>query len=226
MSRPDEADGQSKMHRILVVDSYPIIRQALGLLLAKELALELCGEAEDEAEALQQIQLRRPDLVVVDVVLKGGSSGIQLISAIKARYPEIKTLVWSMFEDKLLVERALRVGATGYLSKEESLEQVVEAIHQVLRDRAYLSPLMARTLMEQVSDGKPSPEDPLQTLSHREMEIFEMIGGGLTSQEIAAQLQLSPKTVDSHRERIKQKLDLKNSTALTHRATQWSLQKK
>ena len=226
MSRRDQADRQDKKHRILVVDSYPIVRQALGLLLAKELSLELCGEAEDEAEALQQIERCRPDLVVVDVVLKHGSSGIQLIAAIRARYPGIKTLIWSLFEDTLLLERALRVGATGYLSKEESLEQVVEAIQQVLRGRTYLSPLMARTLMEQVGDGKPPLHDPLHTLSHREMEVFEMIGGGLTTQEIAAKLQLSPKTVDSHRERIKQKLDLKHSTALTHRATQWNLQKK
>jgi DNA-binding NarL/FixJ family response regulator len=225
MSGPHETDGQGKKHRVLVVDGHLILRQALGLLLAKEPTLEVCGEAEDESEALRQIELCRPDLVVVDVALRSGGSGIDLISAIKGRYPEIKTLLWSTFAEELLVERALRAGATGYLSKEESLEQLVEAIHQVLQDRMYLSPLMTRKVLERAYDGRPSADDPLQSLSSREMEVFKMIGHGLTTQQIAADLQVSSKTVDSHRERIKQKLDLKNGTELTHRAAQWALRK-
>jgi DNA-binding NarL/FixJ family response regulator len=224
MSRLEETDGHGEKHRILVVDGHLIIRQALELLLVKEPSLELCGEAEDEAEALRQIELCRPDLVVMDIALKGGS-GIGLVSAIKERYPDVKTLIWSMFAETPLVERALRVGATGYLSKEESLEQLAEAIHQVLKGRRYLSPLMTSKVMERVSDGKPLGCDPLQSLSSREMEVFEMIGRGLTTQQIAFKLEVSSKTVDSHRERIKQKLDLKNGTELTHRAAHWAIQK-
>jgi DNA-binding NarL/FixJ family response regulator len=225
MSRPEERDSLSKKWRILVVDGHLISRQALGLLLARESSLEVCGEAEDESEAIQQIELRCPELVVMDIALKNGSSGFRLISTIRQRYPGIKTLIWSMFAEKLLVERALRIGATGYLSKEESLELVGEAIQQMLRDRRYLSPLMTRKVLELVSDGTPLGNDNLQNLSSREMEVFEMIGRGLTTQQIAAKLEVSSKTVDSHRERIKQKLDLKNGTELTHRAAQWVLRK-
>ncbi len=224
MSRPEERDGQAKTHRILVVDGHLLSRQALGLRLAKEPGLAVCGEAEDEWEGLRQIERCRPDLVVVDVALKNGGNGIELIAAVKQRYPAMKTLVWSMFAEKPLVECALRIGATGYLSKEESLELVVEAIRQVLEGRLYLSPLMAGKVMTLVSDDQPLPRDPLEALSRREMEVFSMIGAGLTTQQIAAKLEVSPKTVDSHRERIKQKLALKNSTELTHRATQWALQ--
>jgi DNA-binding NarL/FixJ family response regulator len=224
MSRPEELNGRCDKHRILVVDEHLINRQALRLLLAAEPSVEVCGEAEDESEALQQIEQYCPDVAVIDVALKGGGGGISLVSTIKERWPSVKTLIWSMFAERLLVERALRAGAAGYLSKEESLDELREAIRRVLRGEVYLSPLMTRIVMDRLSDGKLLGDDLLQKLSRREREIFEMIGRGLTTQQIAVELRVSSKTIDSHRERIKQKLDLKNGTELTHLAIQCMLQ--
>ena len=224
MSRVDAVHALGRNYRIFIVDDQPVIRQALSILLAKESHFEVCGEAENESDALQQIESCLPDLVVVDVLLKNGN-GISLISALKQHYPALKTLIWSMLEETSFAERALRAGASGYVSKEEPFEQVVEAVHKVLQNSAYLSPHMTSKLMALVNNGKAPAVDPVHALSNRELQVFEMVGQGLTTQQIALKLQVSPKTVESHRERIKQKLDLKNSTQLNHRATHWVIQK-
>ena len=163
-------------------------------------------------------------MVVVDLSLKTGH-GIELIEKIKARDPQVKTLVSSMHDETLFAERVLRAGAMGYITKQEPPETLVRAIRQVLRGEVYLSPRMTSRLLRRVAAGGPPREDPVQKLSNREVEVYEMIGQGLTIQQIAMRLHLSPKTVETHREKIKQKLNVKNSAELNRRAVQWVLER-
>jgi len=209
--------------RILIVDDHPIVFRGLEELLAREPDVEVCGGAESVADALGQIEATRPDLVVVDVSL-GESSGIDLITEINARYPGVKTLVWSMYDEEMFAERALRAGAMGYVNKKEPVGNVVQAMRQVLRGEMYASPQVTNALLRRVGGRAPLDEDPIRTLSDRELQVFQMLGHGMTTKEIAAKLELSPKTVDSHRENIKSKLDVRHAADLNRRAVQWVLE--
>jgi DNA-binding NarL/FixJ family response regulator len=210
-------------HRILIVDDHPIVRRGLRELVADETDLVVCGEAEDLAEAMRQVEATRPDVVVVDLTLKGGH-GLDLIQEIKARFGHIKMLVSSMHDESLFAERALRAGASGYISKQESPERIIDALRQVLRGEVYLSSRMSNRLLHRLSGGEKLEKDPIASLSDRELEVFEMIGQGLSTKQIARKLNLSHKTIETHREKIKAKLDLKNSAELSRHATQWVLQ--
>jgi DNA-binding NarL/FixJ family response regulator len=225
VSRFDVPSDIGRKHRLYILDDHSILRQALVLLLAKEPLLDVCGDAEDEARAIREIEATQPDLLIVGISSINCIGNLRLLSEFKERIPRMKTLIWLLMENHLLVERALRAGANGYLSKDEPFEQVADAIHKVLQNETYLSPLVARQIMEQISDGRQSPIDSLKNLSLREREVFELIGQGLTTQQIAGKLQLSPKTIETHRTRIKQKLDIKNGAQLNYRATHWALQK-
>jgi len=210
-------------YRVLIVDDHPIVRRGLVDLIDHQPDLEVCGEAADVAEAMQVVETTQPDVVVVDLALRSGH-GIELVEQIKARHDGIKMLVSSMHDEMLFAERTLRAGAMGYIAKQEPTENLLEAIHQVLRGEIYLSPRMSSRLLHHVVGGKALEEDPIASLSNRELEVFEMIGQGLTIQQIAAKLQLSPKTIETHREKIKGKLNLKNSAELGRRAVQWVLE--
>jgi len=209
-------------YKVLLVDDHPLVRRGLADLIAGEADLEVSGQASDVAEALQEMERASPDLVVVDLTLKGGH-GIDLVEKIKARNDQVKMLVSSMHDEMLFAERVLRAGAMGYISKQESPETLLGAIRQVLRGEVYLSARMTSRLLHRVAAGGPPHESPLQILSNRELEVFEMIGQGLTTLQIARRLELSPKTIETHREKIKQKLNLKNSAELSRRAVQWVL---
>ena len=214
---------QRTKHRILLVDDHPLVRRGIADVLNREKDLEVCGEAADVSEAMRELERTHPDLVLVDLTLKSGH-GIELIEKIKASDPRVKTLVSSMHDETLFAERVLQAGAMGYLTKQEPPETLLGAIRQVLRGELYLSPRMTSRLLHRVAAGGPSQEDPIKSLSNREIEVYEMIGQGLTIQQIAARLHLSPKTIETHREKIKQKLNLKNSTELNRRAVQWVLE--
>jgi DNA-binding NarL/FixJ family response regulator len=213
-----------RKQKILVVDDHPIVRHGLAKLIAQESDLEMCGYAEDVAEALRQTKDIHPALVVVDISLKA-SNGIELIGQIKAFDSHIKILVWSMFDEMLYAERALRAGAEGYVNKQEPIEKVLEAIHCVLQGDVFLSSHMTTRLLRRFDDLPSSSQDPIKTLSNRELSVLQMIGEGLTTQQIARRLKLSIKTVESYRENIKKKLDLKNSMELNRRAFQLVLEK-
>ena len=210
-------------YRILIVDDHPIVRRGLRELVADEPDLEVCGEAEDVSQALEQLETARPDVVVVDLTLKSGH-GLELIQEIKARNDRIKMLVSSMHDESLFAERALRAGAAGYVSKQESPDKIIDAVRQVLRGEIYLSTRMASRLLHRVATGERLEKDPIQSLSDRELEVFEMVGQGLTTKQIARKLDLSHKTIETHREKIKTKLNLRNSTELSRHATQWVLE--
>ena len=221
MTHNDQAN-QTK-YRILIVDDHPIVRRGLRELVADEPDLEVCGEAEDVAQALSQVAETRPDLVIVDLTLKNGH-GLDLVQEIKARHGQVKMLVSSMHDESLFAERALRAGAAGYISKQEPPERMIDAMRRVLQGEIYLSSRMSTRLLHRLTTGEAIDEDPVESLSDRELEVFEMIGQGLGTKQIAGKLDLSHKTIETHREKIKSKLNLKNSSELSRHATQWVLE--
>jgi DNA-binding NarL/FixJ family response regulator len=216
--------NSSRKHRVFLVDDHPLVRRGLAEVIAREPDLETCGEAADIQEALAEVNRVRPDVVVIDLTLKTGH-GLELIETLKSRDPQIKMLVSSMHDEMLFAERVLRAGAMGYVSKQEPPETLVRAIRQVVGGEVYLSPRMTSRMLHRVATGSSAQADPVQSLSNRELEVYEMIGQGLTIQQIAVRLQLSPKTVETHREKVKQKLNLKSSAELNRRAVQWVLER-
>ena len=201
---------------IFVVDDHPIVRQGFGQLIAHEPDLEVCGGSDNVADALRDIPQLQPDLVLVDISLKD-SNGIDLIAKLHSADEQLKTLVWSMFDESIYAERALRAGAMGYLNKQVPIETVVEAIRQVLRGGVYLTPRMASYLVRRMGTQSTAGQSPLASLSDRELEVFRLIGQGLSTQEIARQMSLSPKTVETHRDRIKMKMEFRNGAELNRR---------
>jgi DNA-binding NarL/FixJ family response regulator len=214
----------SKKRRVLLVDDHPLVRRGLADVISREHDLEACGEAGDIQEALREVERTKPDVVVIDLTLKTGH-GIELIETLKGRDPHLKMLVSSMHDEMLFAERVLRAGAMGYISKQEPPEVLLQAVRQVLGGEVYLSPRMTGRLLRRVATGTPPGDDPVGDLSNRELEVYEMIGEGLTIQQIAMRLHLSPKTVETHREKVKQKLNLKSSAELNRRAVQWVLER-
>jgi DNA-binding NarL/FixJ family response regulator len=223
MNFTSKSPNVQKKNKVLVVDDHPIVRRGLAELIAMEPDMEFCGEAADMAEAIKLIEANCPDVAIVDMTLKSGH-GLELIQHIKANHAGVKMLVSSMHDELLFAERSLRAGAMGYIPKHEATETLLDAIRQVLRGEIYLTARMSNRMMHNLA-GKPAETDPINTLSNREVEVFEMIGQGLTTQQIAGKLKLSAKTIETHREKIKGKLDLKNSAELNRRAVQWVLEK-
>jgi len=209
--------------RILIVDDHPLVREGLATRISLQPGLEVCGEAATEDEAIALVGHTGPDLVLVDIALKSGH-GIELVKHIKLRHPTVKTLVVSGFQESLYAERALRAGALGYLNKQESNEKVIDAIRTVLRGERFVGPDVSRRLINQALGGADATTPPLERLTDRELEIFRMIGEGLTSGTIAERLFLSPHTIDTHRENIKRKLGLKTAGELSRAAVQWLLE--
>lgn len=202
-----------------------MVRRGLSLSISAEPGLTVCGEAADGGEALEQFEATHPDLIVIDISL-GGADGIELIRQIKSRCAEAKMLVYSMLDESLFAERALRAGAMGYVNKAEAAEKLIEAIRQVLDGHICLSSEMADRLFQRMRVGQRSLEcDAVETLSNREIEVFEMIGHGQSTEKIAQTLHLSPKTVETYRENIKRKLNLSNSVELIRHAVKWVLRR-
>ncbi|MFN9366239.1 MAG: response regulator [Planctomycetota bacterium] len=209
--------------RILIVDDHPIVRDGLNLRISAESDLEVCGEAENVVQALEKVEATRPDLVIVDIALKA-SHGLELIEQLAAKFPQVKMLVVSGFEESLYAERAVRAGANGYLNKQESNEKLIEAIRVVMRGDCYLSEAMKQRMLARVVRRRTVGSSPAELLTNREMEIFRLIGSGMTTSAIANQLFLSPHTIASHRENIKKKLGVRNAAELNRQAVQWVLE--
>ncbi|MFN3597654.1 MAG: response regulator [Rubricoccaceae bacterium] len=207
--------------RIFLVDDHPLMRKGLALTLEAEPDLEVVGQAADAEEALETFEAARPDLVLVDVSLPG-MNGIELVKHLIARAPDLRALVVSRHDEALYAERAIRAGARGYVSKLEADEQIVQAVRTVLRGGVYLSDeFKDRLLFGSAFGGRDVTQSPLDALSDRELEVFEMTGRGLPTREIAERLHLSVKTVESYRARIKTKLGLESGTELLQHAVRW-----
>jgi DNA-binding NarL/FixJ family response regulator len=207
----------------VVVDDHPIVRRGLRDLICREPDLEVCGEAGDAIEAARLVQAADPDLVLVDLSLPAGH-GIELIRQLRLSGSRAKMLVVSMHDESLFAERVLRAGAMGYVNKQEADAVLLGAIREVLAGRIYLSHTLSGRVLHNILYGPSVDEDPIQALSNRELQVFEMIGQGLAAKNIAVKLQLSRKTVEAHREKIKAKLNLGSSTELGWRAIQWVLE--
>jgi DNA-binding NarL/FixJ family response regulator len=210
------------MYKILIVDDHPIIRQGLMRLISLESDLQAFEGGDNVAGAFEKVREIRPDLVLVDISLKD-SHGIELITQIKEFDEHIKMLVWSAFDEKIYAERTIRAGAMGYIGKQESIDKVLEAIRQVLQGNMYLSPHMTNQILRRLGGGELD-QDPIAGLSNREIEVFQMLGCGMTTKSIASKLGVSPKTIEAHRERIKTKLNLRNASELNCQAVQWVLE--
>jgi DNA-binding NarL/FixJ family response regulator len=206
--------------RIVIVDDHPLFRKGLEQLINSESSFAICGEAGNAAEAMDVIRKLNPDLAIVDLSLPG-ANGIELIKNIRAEFPKLPVLVLSMHDESLYALRALRAGAEGYVMKHEAMTNVIHAIQEVFNGRPYLSPAMAAQVITRVAHGADDQGDPVDRLSDRELEILELIGKGKEVRQIAKLLHLSPKTVETHRSHIKDKLDLKNSREVARFALQW-----
>ena len=209
--------------RVLIVDDHPVVREGVALQIATQRDLQLCGEAEDIPSALARAEETRPDLVIVDITLKNGN-GLDLIRRLRARDERVKLLVWSMHPENLYAERAIRAGAQGYLHKGQATSKLLEAIRTVLAGRLFVSGDMTDFLLRRVVGAKQEDLSPMERLSDRELEAFKLMGEGLTTDRIAARMFVSPKTVETYRARIKEKLGVSNITELVQRATQWVME--
>ncbi len=207
--------------RILLVDDHAVVRFGIAELVRREPDMTICGEEEDAAKALAAIQRLKPDLVIADISLKD-SSGLELLRNVKIEFPALPVLVVSAHDEMLYAEVAFRAGALGYLMKGDSLEKVIGAIRRVLSGNIYVSEaLAARMLEHQVRGTAGLKQSPVQELSDRELEVYQLIGKWKKTSEIAQELHLSVKTVEYYREQIKRKLNLKSGAELAQHATRW-----
>src|ERR1043166_8754343 len=207
--------------KILIVDDHPVMREALAHRISQQPGWTICGEAEDVMSALNLYARTKPDVVVTDVSLKK-SDGIDLIKRIKAHDSLARILVWSMHGEEFFAERAVRAGAAGYITKEQSTAQIIDAIQCVLSGKVYLSPELREQLLSRITDVLKKPaQHPVELLTDRELEVFRLIGEGIKTHDIATRLHLSVKTVETHRDRIKKKLNLKDATELIRTAVLW-----
>jgi DNA-binding NarL/FixJ family response regulator len=221
MVRQTAGSFGAQKRRLLLVEDHPVTREGLAQLLNQQPDLQVCGQAGTAPEALSVAAALRPDLVLVDISL-GGTSGIELIKDLASRHASLPVLVLSTHDELLYAERSLRAGAKGYVMKHEPTEQVMEAIRLVLRGGVYLSEQMHGRLLHKVARGPTVPRvSDVDQLSDRELEVFELIGEGCKTSQIAANLHLSVSTVETHRAHIKEKLKLENATELMRRAVEW-----
>ncbi|MCE5328042.1 MAG: response regulator transcription factor [Planctomycetaceae bacterium] len=213
-----------KKSKILLVEDHPIVRQGIKMVVERESDLCICGETDNAADALALMAAEKPDVALIDLSLKD-SSGLDVIRQAATQFPNLRMLVLSMREEALYAERVLRCGAMGYITKEENPANVVEGIRTVLRGNIYISGQMSSKVLSRFAgvyaSGSGSGRNLMDSLTDRELEIFELIGNGLPTREIAQRLHISSKTVDSHRENIKDKLKCASASRLLRQAIHW-----
>lgn len=207
--------------RVLIVDDHPILRKGLSMMINQEPDLAVCGEAEDAQKAVELIDKVKPDMVIVDISLPG-VDGIELLKSIRARFGELPALVVSMHDESLFAERALRAGARGYIMKQEALDDVLTAIRRVLNGEIFVSSRITTKMLEKLVEADVrKANSPLELLSDRELTVLRLIGQGLGTRQIADNLHLSVKTIESYRMHLKDKLKLTSGTDLLKYAIQW-----
>ena len=207
--------------RIYIVDDHPLVRHGLSQIVANEADMEICGEAEDSPAAIRGVGEANPDAIIVDISLKG-ANGIELIKNLKAIHDDIPILVFSMHDETIYAQRALRAGAKAYVMKKESPSKVIDAIRKIIQGEIYVSPSVADQVLHQIVNGPGNVStSPVDRLTDRELEVVQLIGRGLSSREVAESLHLSVKTIESHRAHVKEKLSLRNATELVQFSVQW-----
>jgi DNA-binding NarL/FixJ family response regulator len=222
---PEQA-AQTTKKTVLVVDDHPLLRQGLAMLINQQQDMQVCGEAEEAHVAMQCIAQKRPDIMILDISLKG-PDGLELLKSIRASDPDLPVLVLSMHDEAIYAERALRARANGYIMKQEATEKVLVALRRILNGDVYLSESMSKKMLQQYIDGAPSMlQSRIAILSDRELEVFRRIGEGRATREIAEELHLSVKTVETYQAHIKEKLSLRSGRELVQHAIQWKINEK
>jgi len=211
--------------KVFLVDDHPIVRQGLALFIDREPDLVVCGEADGATSALPAIQESMPDFVVLDISLDG-PDGLELLKSLRAKYPSLPVLILSMHDESVYAERALRAGANGYIMKQEATDKVLTAIRRILGGEVYVSDRLTKRMLQQFVHGSISPREPLAKLSDRELEVYRLIGAGHGTRQIADELHVSTKTVESYQAHIKEKLSLRNARELVQHAIEWSVNAK
>ena len=213
--------GQRRVRRVLIVDDHPIVRQGLRRVMENEVDLSVCGEAESVRDARQAIKDLKPDALIADISLKQGD-GIELVRDVRAHHPQLPILVLSMHDETIYAERMLSAGANGYIMKQAASEQFLIAMRRVLDGGIYVSEAVGNNMIQKfAAGGSYISANPIDRLSNRELQILHMIGKGMSTRETAQSLNLSIKTVESHRQRIKRKLNLATGTQLIQYAVNW-----
>jgi DNA-binding NarL/FixJ family response regulator len=214
---------ETKKRRVLIIDDHAVLREGLTLVINLQPDLLVCGEAGNVTEGLQAVATAQPDIALIDLSLMGGS-GLELVKDLKAQHPGLPTLVLSLHDEALYAERALRAGARGYIMKRAPIPSLLGAMRKVLDGEIYLSETMGSTVVRQAVGDRESTTsgDPLEQLSDRELEVFQLLGEGHGTREIAEQLGLSMKTVSCYRQNIQTKLHLKDAAALMQRAVHYA----
>lgn len=208
--------------KVMLVDDHSIVRMGIAKLLENEPDIEVCGESGNINEAINMISKITPQVVLVDIAFEGEMSGIDLIKAIKERYPEIIMIVLSMFDETVYAERAVRAGARGYIQKSDAPKKIVSAIHSAMTGELVLSKSISDKIINKALTGEhDATGSPIDLLSDREFEIFQMFGKGMVVKEIAAELNISSHTVETHRRNIKEKLQIKTNALLIRQGVQW-----
>ncbi len=220
MSAKPRTDPATK-NKVFLVDDHPLVREWLTQLIQREGDMAVCGEAEDTQEALKAIEETQPDVVIADITLKT-THGLELVKDLQSRHPSMPVLVLSMHDESLYAERVLRAGARGYITKQEATKRILLAIRQVLSGQIYISEKMASRMVHKMVLGRAEEQrSPIERLTDRELEVFQLIGRGQGTRRIAEELHLGIKTVESYRARIKEKLKLEDGTQLLQHAIQW-----
>jgi DNA-binding NarL/FixJ family response regulator len=218
-----KTSSQRGITRILIVDDHPLVRLSLREFIRREKDLEVCGEAEDREQALTAAAETKPHLAIIDLTLKS-SNGMELIKDLREQHPEVQILVLSMHDETIHAERAIRAGARGYITKQEATTKVMVAIRQILGGEIYWSERAAARVASKIAGPASGvQESPVDCLTDRELQVFEMIGSGRSTRQIAAALHIDVSTVETYRARIKDKLNLKDSLALLQYAIRWHI---
>jgi DNA-binding NarL/FixJ family response regulator len=216
-SQPNKRKG-----KVFLVDDHPLVREWLGNLIQQQADLVVCGESESASQALAAIGACKPDVAIVDISLKD-SSGIELIKSLKASYPKVQALVLSMHEEFHYAEQALRAGARGYVVKRETANEVILAIRRILEGKRFVSASLAEAMTASLTEGKKQTNrSPAEQLSDQELKVFDLLGQGLSTRQIAERLRIGPKTVQCYCARMKEKLNLNSGTELLREAIRWN----
>lgn len=226
MNSMSDKDVRTAKKAVLVVDDHPLMRQGLALLINQQQDMQVCGEAEEAQAAMLAIAQRRPDIMILDISLNG-PDGLELLKSIRASDPDLPVLILSMHDEAIYAERALRAHANGYIMKQEATEKVLVAMRRILNGDLYLSDRMSNKMLQQYIGGGPSMiQSRIASLSDRELEVFRLIGEGRATREIAEELHLSIKTVETYQAHLKEKLSLRSGRELIQHAIQWKINEK
>ena len=223
MNKDKKTDSKAKF-KVFIIDNHPVFCKGLSMLIEKEKDFTVCGSAGEYPAALQAMQDTQPDITITDIAIED-SSGLRRLEALTAQYQNTPTLVMSAYDESLYAERCLRAGANGYIMKNEPPEKVISALKTIIGGDIYVSEILGAKLLHKLVTKKESSCSPIELLSNRELEVFDLIGNGLKTRVIAEQLNLSIKTIETYVAHIKKKMNFKDSRSLFLHAVQWSISK-